>query len=371
MTKRLGIVCTSPGFGGLEMYTLQLAQSLLKKEWQIFFLLNEKSKLYFLAKREFPVSSIQEYQKEKNKASVIKKWNKQHRLNLIFTPYNKDIKPLSFYKRFYNRKIKLIYQQHMKVGVKKQDLIHRLRYNMLDLWITPLDYLKQETITKTTVAEDKIRIIPVGLSFEKFQHATITKEEAREKLGLPQNVFLIGILGRIDPKKGQDFLIKSIAALKSEQPVHLLIMGAITDHEGDDWMNHLQSLIVQHAIKDHIHFRPYQEDVVLFYKAIDVFAMPSHGETYGLVTLEALYFEKPVIGVNTDGTKALLENGRLGWLHNPEDIDEFKLQLFSIIHHPQQAKEKTLLARQTVMEHYDFETTVKKMNTAFTQLFSQ
>lgn len=371
MTKRLGIVCTSPGFGGLEIYTLQLAQSLSKKGWQIFFLLNEKSKLYQSAKNEFHVSSIQEYQKEKNHASVIKKWNNQHKLPLIFTPYNKDIKPLSFYKRFYNRKLKLIYQQHMKVGVKKRDFIHRLRYNMLDLWITPLEYLKQETIEKTTVAKDKIRIVPVGLAFNNFKNITLTKEEAREKIDLSQDIFVMGVLGRIDSKKGQDFLIKVIASLKNEPHIHLLIMGAATAYEGDEWMKYLHSLVARHALKDRVHFRPYHDDVALFYKAIDMFAMSSHGETYGLVTLEALYFEKPVIGVNTDGTKALLEDGRLGWLHHPEDIEGFKQQLFSIIHHPQQAQAKILLAKQTVMKKYDFEMTVKDMDMVFTPLLSQ
>lgn len=370
MTKKIGIVCTSPGFGGLEMYTLQLAQSLSKKGWEVFFLLNEKSKLYEYAKPHFSTSSVQDFHKEKNSASLIHQWNKQHQLRLIFTPYNKDIQPLSAYKRLYNRKLKLVYQQHMKVGVKKRDLIHRLRYNMLDLWITPLEYLKQETLEKTTVKEENIRIVPVGLAFEKFPHTVLSKEGARRKLNLPQEVFLIGILGRIDPKKGQDFLIKALASLKEEIPVHLLIMGAATAHEGDAWMQHLHTLVAQYSTTERVHFQPYQQDVSLFYSAIDVFAMASHGETYGLVTLEALYFEKPVTGVDTDGTKALLENGRLGWLHKLEDIETFGKHLHTIIHYPQQATEKTALAKKTVTEHYDFELTVTEMENLFIQLLS-
>ncbi len=369
MTKKIGIVCTSPGFGGLEIYTLQLARSLSLKGWQLFFLLNEKSKLHQLAKKEFSVSSIQQYQKEKNTASIIKNWNRAHQLSLLFTPYNKDIQPLSFYKRFYQKKIKLVYQQHMKVGVKKRDFIHRLRYDMLDLWITPLAYLKEETLEKTTVTEDKIRIVPVGLSFDSF-HGNKSQAEARQQLQLPQDAYFIGILGRIDPKKGQDFLIKVMASLQNESDIHLLLMGAATAYEGEEWMRYIQSLIAQYGLQERVHFRPYHEEVALFYKAIDLFAMASHGETYGLVTLEAFYFEKPVIGVRTDGTKALLDDGRFGWLHAPEDVEGFKQHLFFILHHPQQAQEKIRLAKQTVLEHYDFQTTVKRMESLFVKLIS-
>jgi len=364
-TKKLGIICTSPGFGGLELFTFYLAKALKNKEWQLFFLVNEKSALYEKLKPEFNVHSIQQFGKEKNAVRIIKKWNSQIQCKLLFTPYNKDLKPLSLYKRFFARNVKLIYQQHMKTGVKKKDFIHRMRYNMLDLWITALPYLKEETLAKTNVPSEKIKVVPVGLDFKNLHNGKFSKTEARHQLSLPQDAYLLGVLGRIDPKKGQDFLIKILNDLPAEKNIQLLIMGSATAYEGDEWMQHLHELVKQSSLENKVHFRPYEKDVALFYSAIDLFTMPSHGETYGLVTLEALYFEKPVIGVNTDGTKALLEDGKLGWLYELENKNEFKQQLNFILDNDAAVKEKILLAKRTVLSNYDFDNTVERMEELF------
>jgi glycosyltransferase involved in cell wall biosynthesis len=127
----------------------------------------------------------------------------------------------------------------------------------------------------------------------------------------------------------------------------------------------LQQLIEEKQMTARVHFRPYQKEVQTFYQAIDVFAMASHGETYGLVTLEAMYFQKPVIGVNTDGTKALLEDGKLGWLYELEDINEFQQQLQTIFNHPKATEEIVAKAHRQIVAKYVFENTVREMDALF------
>lgn len=366
--KRIGIICTAPGSGGLELFTLQLAKALRTLGWEVHLLLNQQSTIYALAKESLPATAIQEYNKEKNSAAVIRQWNRHLKIDLLFTSYNKDIKPLSIYKRWYHRSCKLVYQQHMKVGVKKRDMIHRLRYQMLDLWITPLAYLREETIEKTTVVASKIKLVPVGLELEKFSKDKITQQEARALLQLPEAAIIIGCLGRIDPKKGQDFLIQALAALKDDARLAVLIMGNVTAHEGDNWVDKIRLLVNEFGLNNRVYFKPYQKDVMPFFQAIDVFAMPSQGETYGLVTLEAMYCEKPVIGVNTDGTQALLEEGTYGWLHELGDVSGFTVQLYDIINNQESTQHKIAAAKMNVKAHYDFNDTILLMDTYLQEL---
>lgn len=364
----LGIVCTSAGFGGLEMYTLQMAIAFQRNGWKVFMLLNAQSRLYEQAKHHFPVKTLQDFESRKNSASLIKKWNRDGAIPLFFTTFNKDIQALSGYKRWFHKSAKIVYQQHMKVGVRKKDIIHRLRYQMLDKWITPLAYLRAETLRYTTVPDSKICMVPVGIDIEKLARASYSQQAARSALSLPEDALIIGVLGRVDPKKGQDFLIKSIAALRAEGDFHLLIMGNVTEHEGDEWMREIKRLVASLGVAHLVHFRPYQESVQLFYYAIDVFAMPSHGETYGLVTLEAMYFKKPVIGVDTDGTRALLENGKYGWLHPLEDLAAFKTQLFQVINNTAITQQKVQAAYEQVLQQYRFESTVELLDAALKEL---
>jgi len=366
--RRIGLVCTAPGNGGLELFTLQLAKSLRALGWEVHLLLNQQSNIYALAKETLPATAIQEYKSAKNSAAIVRQWNHHLKLDLLFTSYNKDIKPLSIYKRWYHRSCKLVYQQHMKVGVKKRDIIHRLRYQMLDLWMTPLAYLREEAIEKTTVPASKIKLVPVGLELEKFSKEKLSRQEARAVLQLPEAAMIIGCLGRIDPKKGQDFLIQALATLQEDTRLVVLIMGNITAHEGDNWIEKLMQLVNEFGLNNRVYFKPYQKDVMPFYQAIDVFAMPSHGETYGLVTLEAMYCEKPVIGVNTDGTRALLEEGTYGWLHELGDVPGFAKQLYDIINNQENTQHKITAAKMNVIARYDFNDTIQLMDTYLQEL---
>ncbi|NEO27474.1 MAG: glycosyltransferase family 4 protein, partial [Kamptonema sp. SIO4C4] len=67
-----------------------------------------------------------------------------------------------------------------------------------------------------------------------------------------------------------------------------------------------------------------------YYNLCDVFAMPSYGEGFGIVYLEALATGKPVLGVNQDGAVDALCHGKLGALVNPHDVDEIANTLISI-----------------------------------------
>lgn len=320
--KRIAILCTSKGFGGLEMNTLKLGAWLAEYGWTVSMMMREgsimeqRSAAYAYEKR-----SLQKGRKKRQ----LKTWIKEFGPGILLTPYNKDIAAVANYKRWHRHAVKLVYQQHMQVGISKKDIIHTLRYSPIDLWISPLNYLKEETIAHTRVKPEKIVVIPFGLEPEHILGQMRNKEEARRQLELPAGVPLMGVLGRIDPKKGQDFMIRAVRALKTQydEEHHLLIMGSVTPEEGDAYLNSLYALVQQLQLQDQVHFRPYSSDVAIFFSAIDVFAMPSHGETFGMVTLEAMLAGRPVIGTDKDGTSEILKHGTLGYLHEKENIEDF------------------------------------------------
>jgi len=356
-SKSIGIVCTSRGFGGLEINTLKLCRYLLNYGWRVRLLVNAAGTMYQQATEyASDIATVQSLGDNKLSKAVLRKWLSSHSVAILLTPYNKDIAALSGYKRWNNRSVKLVYQQHMQVGVSKRDFIHTLRYNMLDAWISPLEYLKQETISKTKVPADKIAVIPFGLEPDRLVNASLSMNEARQQLQLPQDVSLIGVLGRIDPKKGQDFLIRALAKIPDHY--HLLIVGDVTPNEGEEFLNHLHHLVKQNNLQERVHFQKNQKDVSRFFSAIDVFAMPSHGETYGMVTLEAMLSGVPVIGVNRDGTAELLQHGKLGWLHNLEDINGFINQLRLLQSDPALLS-KLSAARDEVIAKYNIDDMMK------------
>jgi glycosyltransferase involved in cell wall biosynthesis len=368
----IGIICTSSGLGGLELNTLRLARWLKERGWKIHLLtaggtaLQEKavgipSSLTSIRDEGLPGKGAQ--------LRAIHAWVLRYKIPLLFVPYNKDISVASLYKRFYNVDMALVYQQHMQVGVRKRDLIHTLRYAMIDVWIAPLQYLKEETLRLTRVPEHKIEVIPFGMKADPFLSTSWTRDTARVLLNLPPSACIIGVLGRLDPKKGQDTVVRALDELrqKGDADYHLVLMGNATLNEGDAFTRQLLQLIDEFGLKPYVHFCPHMDDIMPFFKAIDIFAMPSHGETFGMVTIEAMAAGVPVIGTDKDGTRELLGQGRFGYLFQKEDVQDFCKQV-EMVRAGNGLEEKLKAARQEALNAYSSDKMVNSIEALLLEL---
>jgi len=367
---RFGIICLSTGFGGLEINTLRLITWMSKEGWQIPLLVREGTALAKKAvEDQFSVAIVPENNSAGDDLRFIDNWVKEQELDLLFLPFNNDLKIISKYKRNKNRGIKLIYQQHMQVGVKKRDFFHTRRYKMLDAWISPLQYLKEETLEKTRVPESKIHVIPFGIDLDPYKNSAWNIASARSSLLLPVDPLIIGVLGRIDPKKGQDLVVRATHKLFSEYGIdcHLLMVGDATINEGDTYSREIAALIENLGIKDRIHLRGYMTDVMQFFRAIDIFAMPSHGETFGMVTIEAMAAGVPVVGTDTDGTKEILCDGKLGALFPLNDVEVFCRQVLATIKN-QQLPQLMQAGINEVTQEYDYKDMIRRIGELISEL---
>lgn len=357
--QNIGILCTSTSIGGLELNTLKLASWLREYGWTATLLVRAENPMigsiqsanvpYHILP---PAKGARQHWK---RAKAVATWLKQQRCNILLTPFNKDLRAASICKRYFRNTLKLIYQQHMQVGVSKRDFIHRIRYAAIDAWISPLPYLKEETIRLTTVAERKISIIPFGIEAEDKLSNNMPLDEARAVLALPEDGAVMGILGRIDRKKGQDFVVKALQKwneIHPKKPFHLLINGDATlEEEGVKFKAELGQLITDAGLDNNVSIVPYTKSTAAFFRAIDVFVMPTYSETFGMVTLEAMAAGVPVLGSNSTGTMAILQEGRLGHLFTPGDADDFCRQLEALLG-DKDLLEKLRLAREEVITVY-------------------
>jgi len=324
------------------MNTLKLARWLREAGWKVHLITAGDTPVHRHAgdaPSSLSVFSEQGMPGKGAQLRALNAWVRRFKIHVLFVPYNKDIAVASLYKRFYDGDIGLVYQQHMQVGVRKRDLIHTLRYAMIDVWISPLAYLKEETLRLTRVPEEKIEVIPFGIEPEAFLDSAWTREAAREALSLPQDAYIIGVLGRLDPKKGQDLVIRALQKLRGTATgnYQVLFMGSATINEGDAFSRSLHQQVKDAGLADSVHFRSYAEDVMVFFRAIEVFAMPSHGETFGMVTVEAMAAGVPVIGTDKDGTREILGEGQYGRLFQKDDVEDFCRALSATQHDPELA----------------------------------
>jgi glycosyltransferase involved in cell wall biosynthesis len=213
----------------------------------------------------------------------------------------------------------------MQLGVSKKNILHTIRFSLLDSWCCPLNWLKEQVEQKTFMPKNRLVVIPSGLERGPFIHI-IPQEEARTTLQLPQNKLIIGLAGRFDQQKGQLLLLHALNKLKNNE-ISILFLGEPTHNEGKEYHHKMTQFITENNLQEQVFIRPFRKDIAVFYKAIDVFVMASKAETVGMVTLEALASNTPVIGSNSGGTMELLENGKLGYLFEPENFESLAAEI--------------------------------------------
>jgi len=143
----------------------------------------------------------------------------------------------------------------------------------------------------------------------------LPREEARRRLDLPQDVRLVGALGRLVPVKGHIYLIRAFAQTHERFPhAHLAIIGAGREEQT------LRQEAERLGIADKVHLTGSRPDALQYVRAFDIWAMPSLKEGLGLALLEGMSGRLPVIGSDIPAMRPLLL-GAGGQLVPPGDAD--------------------------------------------------
>ncbi|MDB5269332.1 MAG: hypothetical protein JWP58_2372 [Hymenobacter sp.] len=322
---QLAVLCLSSSLGGLELNSLKFAGWMQERGWRVTFFAPPATPLAMWAEDWFvPLETLAV---RRGLAMPLMAWalkEQLERLNIdvLVVTQNKDLPVATLVKTLLGGRLRIIYQQHMQLGRPKRSPVHTLRFGLVDAWLTPLPGLAREVARLTRFDVAKLHLVPLGLPLEQFAPPTHTPYEARQELGLPQDVRLLGILGRFDAGKGQDFVINALHQLRQQYgyDAHLVIMGEPTREVGDGYLRQLQRQVARLGLQNQVHFRGFRANPAVFYHAIDVFLMASENETYGMVTLEALATGVPVVGAATGGTAELVEHNQTGLLYLHGDV---------------------------------------------------
>ena len=198
--------------------------------------------------------------------------------------------------------------------------MHTFRFNRIDAWVSTLDYMKKQVLSHTKFPENKLHVIPLGTNIDSS--SIYSNEEARKLLNLPASKFLVGVVGRLDEKKGQLEVIQALSRLEEdEKNIHVVFIGDKTINEADAYVLKLQHKIELNYLQDKVSFLPHQPKMQDLYGAFDLVIVPSWEETFGTVTIEAMASGVPVIGSNTAGTAEILGNETfLFQAKNPIDL---------------------------------------------------
>jgi phosphatidylinositol alpha-1,6-mannosyltransferase len=223
-----------------------------------------------------------------------------------------------------------------------------------DLVTAPSRDTAQHLICDQRVLTERVRRLPWGLDPEFEARLRAPVHPSRPAV-FPERAHIILTVGRWDPAeryKGADTLISVLLrVLRTAPDVVLVLIG-----DGEDRPS-LEQLAREGGVADRTRFlhRPTQEELFACYAHCDVFALPSRGEGFGLVFLEAMAHGKPVIGGAHGGTPDIVEDGVTGLLVPHGDAEILAGALESLLSDPARAYTMGERGRERVQTAYTFE----------------
>ena len=199
---------------------------------------------------------------------------------------------------------------------------------------------------------DNVLVVSPGVNLKVFTPGA-SRAAAREVVGLDKDSHIITFVGRIQPHKGPEVLIRSIAELVSHSP-HLrtklitnIIGGASGANQSE--VERLKELTTWLGIDDVVRFAPPvpREELPQWYRASDLVCVPSYSESFGLVALEAQACGTPVVATAVGGLRTAVADGISGVLVDGHDPRAWSSVLARLLQEPQ----RRVLLSMGAIEH--------------------
>jgi len=199
----------------------------------------------------------------------------------------------------------------------------------------------------------RVAVVEPGVDLDRFQPATAGRADAarlvaRRRFGLPERGYVVAFVGRIQPLKAPDVLLRAAAALRERDPavadrLTVVIVGGPSG-TGLERPTALIELAGSLGIAESVRFLPPQTgaDLPALYRAADLVAVPSYNESFGLVALEAQACGTPVVAAAVGGLVAAVRDGYSGALVDGHDPVEWARALGRLLAAPQRRAELAL-----------------------------
>lgn len=264
-----------------------------------------------------------------------------------------DLTHILFARLLARKKVRIIFVQHMQIGVSKRDLFHSWQYRRIDAWISPLPFLSRQVESRTRIAPEKIHEIPFGIELDRFIEQKPCRTRARLHLGLPVTGMITGMVGRLDPQKNQKLLLLAADRLiRTGLPVSVAFIGDDTFAQGTEYRRELMALADRLGIQHRVFFVPFLEEINLAYAALDIFVLTSLSETFGMVTVEAMAAGLPIIATRSGGTPEVLRDKQEGLLIEPDNAQDLEAALRLLVEFPELRTHFARAARRKALEEY-------------------
>jgi glycosyltransferase involved in cell wall biosynthesis len=210
---------------------------------------------------------------------------------------------------------------------------------------------------------ERVTVLPNGIDHRVFQRDVRREGPVRARLGIDAKAFVIGAVGRLDPEKRFDILLRAVARLEAaDADVAVVVVG-----DGNERVT-LRRLATELGLGPRCHLLGFRSDVADLHHAFDVFVQSSIREGTSNAVLEAMALETPVIATRVGGTGELISDGVHGLLVPTHDLTALAAAIDTVRRDPAGAGRRAAMARARVEKDLSFEERTRKLERIYEDL---
>ena len=238
-------------------------------------------------------------------------------------------------------------------------LNRKLHEDWIESVIVPAQVIASQLRQILNLPSERLQVIyypvnPSSIDSQGESEAQQSRLECLDRLGIPRQCRVIGIVGRIRPVKGQRILLKSFATLRKRFPdIVLLMLYRDTNETEAEWQGLLQDL-VESNLQQSVYLYGYREDVLEIMRHTDIGVVSSvDSEVICRVAVEFFSVETPVVAFPTGALPEIIQDGVTGRIAKDKSAEALAEILEWMLESPERISEFGKNARQQSLERFD------------------
>lgn len=207
----------------------------------------------------------------------------------------------------------------------------------------------------------KTILIPgVGIDLDKFQKKEPTRQEIRNKLGIPEIKIILMSVGELTKRKNHMAVIEALACLEEYDILYVVC--------GDGPMKaRLRARAEELGVRERVKLLGFRKDIAELHKMADIFVFPSLQEGLPVALMEAMASGLPIVASRIRGNEDLIQNNRGGYLVKAQDSEQLAEAISKMIKNPEQ-RDKMEKRNLEIIKHYGQDAVLQKMKEFFNEI---
>jgi len=365
--------CFSRSWGGLEIQALEMSRQLARRGHDVWLACCPGSRLQHEAASEeirtlaHDVSGYFHPQI----AWSLGRFIARQGIDIVHCQLSRDLSTLVPAVRLSFKAPPVILSKRVGSYLSKRDPLHRFTYGGVSRVLAISNVIHRNVLETTPVPPERVITVHDSVDTDLYSPVRADGRSVRREFGIGDDMLVTGFVGRFSPGKGHEELLQAADIVRKQRDnVRFLVVGEASFGERQYELK-IRAMAGTMGLEEIVLFAGFRRNIPDIMAAFDLLAFPSHAESFGVVLIEAMAMELPVVSTNCDGVLDIVVNGETGIYVSPRNPSELAAGLLRLIDEPETRHRMGKAGRRRVLEKFDQQKQIDKLLEIYRELLPE